>query len=332
VEDKLVQDSLRELLEVIYEPMFLECSYGFRPNRRAHDALRTLDGAIHRGQVKWLVDADIVSFFDRIDRSILKELLQQRIADKSLMRLIGKCLHVGILDAGVKITPETGTTQGSTLSPLLANIYLHHALDTWFEQDVVPRMHGHAIVIRYCDDFVLGFELREDAERVMAVLGKRLARFGLELHPEKTRLMEFRRPWPSHRGKAPPTFDFLGFTYLWKRSRKGKWYVATQTRVSRQRRAIKSIYDWCRRHRHLPIKTQHAALVVRIQGHLNYFGVKGNGRRLNALLYWATRSWFKWLNRRSQRSTLTWERYKDLLADYPLPKPSPHLCLWAPAS
>ena len=215
VEDKIVQDALRELLEAIYEQDFMDCSYGFRPGRRAHDAIRTLRGAIHRGEACWILEADIVSFFDRLDRKILKDLLQQRLADRSLMRLIGKCLHVGVLEGEVKTTPEEGTVQGSTLSPLLANVYLHHALDRWFEREVKPRMRGQVLLVRYCDDFVIGFERRDDAERVMTVLGKRLARFGLELHPDKTRLVDFRRP-PLNPpgGKGYGTFDFLGFTLL----------------------------------------------------------------------------------------------------------------------
>jgi group II intron reverse transcriptase/maturase len=330
VEDKIVQDALRELLQSIYEQDFLDCSYGFRPGRRSHDALRALDGAAHRGEVNWVLEADIVSFFDRIDRKSLKELLQKRLADKSLMRLIGKCLHVGVLESGVILSPETGTVQGSTLSPLLANVYLHHVLDLWVEHDVKPRLRGKATLLRYADDFLIGFEHREDAEKVKRALAKRLAEWGLELHPDKTRLVDFRRPPADHQGPGPDTFDFLGFTVLWKRSRKGRRgrHMATFTRVARLRRAKKAIYDWCRRHRHQPVKKQHATLVNRIRGHFNYFGVRGNEQRLGKLVHAAERSWFKWLNRRSQRSTLTWERFCRLLGDYPLPPPKAHLALW----
>ena len=302
------------------------------PGRKAHDALRVLDGAVHRGEANWILEADIVSFFDRLDRKHLKELLQKRLADKSLMRLIGKCLHVGVLDGGVVQSPETGTVQGSTLSPLLANVYLHHVLDLWFEQEVKPRLRGKGILIRYCDDFVICFERRDDAERVKDVLGKRLGRYGLELHPDKSRLLDFRRPSLMHRGKGPSTFDFLGFTIFWKRSRRGRWYMGTKTRVSRLRRAKKAASQWCRRHRHWPVKEQHAALVKRIQGHFNYFGVQGNTRSLGLLVLAVRRAWFKWLNRRSQRSTLNWERFNALLADYPLPKPVARTSLWDEAT
>jgi group II intron reverse transcriptase/maturase len=333
VEDKIVQDALRELLQVIYEQDFLDCSYGSRPSRGAHDALRTLNGAVYRGEVKWVFEADIVSFYDRIDRKFLKELLQMRLADKSLMRLIGKCLHVGVLDGGAIVLPEVGTVQGSTLSPLLANVYLHHVVDLWFEREVKPRMRGKATLVRYCDDFVIGFERQEDAERVREIVAERLASFGLELHPGKTRLLDFRRPPITHKGKGPGTFDFLGFTVLWKRSRRGRkaWYMATLTRLSRLRRAKKAVADWCRCHRHLSVEMQHAALVRRIRGHFNYFGVGGNGTRLNLLIQATRKSWFKWLNRRSQRSTLTWERFVDLLVDYPLPVPKATVLLWGKA-
>jgi len=330
-EDKIVQEALRELLEAIYEQDFLECSYGFRPRRKAHDALRAFDQAAHSGEINWVLEADIVSFFDRIIREILKELLQKRIADKNLMRLIGKCLHVGILENGVILTPETGTVQGSTLSPLLANVYLHYVLDAWFEEEVKPRLRGKAKLLRFADDFLIGFEHREDAEKVRGELEKRLAQYGLELHPEKTRMVDFRRPPRDHRGPGPETFDFLGFTVLWKRSRKGAWHIGTHTRVKKLRMAKKSIADLCRSQRHLTVKEQHAALVSRIRGHFNYFGVRGNERRLALLIRSVEVSWHKWLNRRSQRSTMTWARFKDLLKDFPLPAPHSHTAIWGHA-
>lgn len=330
LEDKIVQGTLRELLEAIYEQDFLDCSYGFRPGRSAHDALRALNQAIRGGRASWLIEADIVSCFDRISRPKLKELLQRRIADKSLLRLVGKCLHVGVLDAGVELSPETGTVQGSTLSPLLANVYLHHALDVWFEQEVRPRLKADAVLIRYCDDFVIGCARQDDAEQVMHWLKQRLGSFGLELHPEKTRLLDFRRPHREHRGKGPSTFDFLGFTHFWRRTiRDGRWAPACKTRVARLRRAKKAVDAWCKRHRHQAIQVQHAALVRRIQGHNNYFGVRGNLRCVGLLVQSARRSWFKWLRRRSQRSRLTWERFRRILEDFPLPRPEERLCLWA---
>lgn len=328
-EDKLVQDAVREVLEAIYEQDFLACSHGFRPKRSAHDAIRALDRAVHRGEVSWILEADIVSFFDSLDRTELKKMLELRVADGSLLRLIGKCLHVGVLDGAEYSEPDLGTAQGSVLSPILGNVYLHHVLDLWFEREVRPRLRGKAILVRYCDDFVVGFELEEDAQRVMAVLGKRMGRFGLTLHPDKTRLVPFRRP-PTRQvgGKGPATFDFLGFTLHWRRSRGGRWGMWCKTRHARLRRAIQAVADWCRRYRHLPVKVQHAALTRRIQGHFNYFGVNGNSRSLELLLEEARRAWYKWLRRRSQRSRLTWKRFAELLKRLPLPRPRITVRIW----
>lgn len=257
-------------------------------------------------------------------------MLQERVADGSLLRLIGKCLHVGILDGEQHEEPETGTAQGSVLSPMLGNIYLHCVLDRWFETQVKPRMGGHALLIRYADDAVMGFERREDAERVMAVLGKRLRRYGLELHPEKTRLLPFGRPTRGQRGgKGPATFDFLGFTLHWRRTPWGTWVLACKTRRARQTRAIKAVYEYCRRHRHESIKEQHVALKRRIVGHFNYFGVNSNRSSLYTLVHHAERAWRKWLCRRSQRARLNWKRYKALLKDFPLPRPKVYINLRA---
>ncbi len=330
-EDKLVQDTVREVLEAIYEQDFLDCSYGFRPKRRAHDAIRTLDRIVHRGEVSWILEADIVSFFDSLDRKRLKEMLGVRVADESLLRLIGKCLRVGVLDGVELSTSESGTAQGSVLSPLLGNVYLHYVLDLWFERDVKPRLRGRATLIRYADDFVIGFEQEDDARRVMAELGKRLERFELVLHPDKTRLLPFRRPPAGQKGgKGPATFDFVGFTLYWARTRKGRWGMSCKTRSASLRRVIQSVYDWCRRHRHLSIKAQHAALTRRIQGHFNYFGVSGNSRSLQLVIVQAKRIWYKWLCRRSQRKRLNWERFADLLRDFPLPRPRITVRIWGP--
>jgi group II intron reverse transcriptase/maturase len=328
-EDKLVQDAVREVLEAIYEQDFLDCSYGFRPKRSPHDAVRTLDRIVHRGEVSWILEADLVSFFDSLDRKQLKEMLGARVADGSLLRLIGKCLHVGVLDGVDLSTSESGTAQGSVLSPLLGNVYLHYVLDLWFEQEVKPRLRGRATLIRYADDFIIGFEEEADARRVMDVLGKRLGRFGLTLHPDKTRLLPFRRPPAGQqRGKGSATFDFLGFTFYWARSRKGRWGMSCKTRSASLRRAIQSVYDWCHRHRHESVKEQHAALTRRIQGHFNYFGVSGNFRSLLLVIEQAKRSWYKWLCRRSHRKRLTWERFADLLRDFPLPVPRITVRIW----
>lgn len=328
-EDKLVQDAVREVLEAIYEQDFLDCSHGFRPGRNAHGAVRTLKRIVDRGEGRWILEADIVSFFDSLDRTKLKAMLGIRVADGSLMRLIGKCLHVGVLDGEVMVEPELGTAQGSVLSPLLGNVYLHYVLDLWFETEVKPRLQGKATLIRYCDDFIIGFEREDDARRVMAVLDKRMGRFGLALHPDKTRLLPFRRPPKSQQsGKGPATFDFVGFTFYWTRSRKGHWWMTCKTRRASLRRAKKAIYDWCRRHRHLSIKEQHAALHRRLRGHFNYFGVNGNYNSMMRLVEATKRAWYKWLRRRSQRTRLNWERFTAMLRWWPLPRPRITVRIW----
>src|ERR671931_335380 len=328
-EDKVVQDAIREVLEAIYEQDFLACSYGFRPGHSAHDAVRTLQRHVERGEVRWIFEADIVSFFDSLDRTELKKMLEVRVADGSLLRLIGKCLHVGVLDGEAVVEPELGTVQGSVLSPLLGNIYLHYVLDRWFATEVKPRLRGKATLIRYCDDFIIGFEREEEAQRVLAVLEKRLGRFGLTLHPDKTRLLPCGRPpQAQQRGKSPATFDFLGFTCYWARSRKGRWGMWCKTRRASLRRAKQAIYDWGRRHRHQPVKAQHAALGRRLRGHFNYFGVSGNFRSLLRLIEATKRAWYKWLCRRSQRRRLNWERFTDLLRQQPLPHPRITVRIW----
>jgi len=328
-EDKVVQGALREVLGTIYEQEFLDCSYGFRPGRSAHGAVRALTRAVDEGEANWILEFDIVSFFDSLCRLQLLEMLQRRVADGSILRLVGKCLHVGVLDGEEFTEPSQGTVQGSTLSPLLGNAYLHYVLDLWFTEEVKPRLRGKAALVRYADDGCFTFERQDDAERVMAVLGQRLERFGLKLHPEKTRLLDFRQPLRSRgEGKGSTTFDFLGFCWYWRRTRRGQWTVACKTRRARLARAIQAVYAWCRDHRHLSVKQQHATLTRKVQGHINYFGVNGNMPSLKRFVWKAHWSWFKWLNRRSQRARLTWERYEDLLRALPLPTARIVVSIW----
>jgi len=233
------------------------------------------------------------------------------------------------LVAQVDLELEIALCVGGVLSPLLGNVYLHYALDRWFERSVKPRLRGQATLVRYADDFVIGFEYQDDARRVMEALAQRLGHFGLSLHPDKTRLLPFRRP-PQGKtgGKGRATFDFLGFTFYWTRTRKGRWAMFCKTRRASLRRIIQSVYDWCRRHRHQPVAAQHQALTRRIQGHFNYFAVNGNFRSLQLVIAQAKRSWFKWLYRRSQRARITWERFTDLLRDFPLPQPRILVSIW----
>ena len=315
-EDKVVQRALTALLTAIYEPVFMNCSYGFRPGRSAHDAIKALHSITEKAT--WVLEADIEAFFDSVDRKQLMVELRKRIDDESLLRLVGKCLHVGILDGETYSEPDIGTVQGSVLSPLLGNVYLHYALDEWFAREVEPRMRGSAQLVRYADDFVIGFETKEDADRVLRVLPQRLGRYGLRLHPEKTRLIPFCRPRDDD-GRGNGTFDFLGFTWYWGRG--DRWTVRVKTRTGRMRRALVAIAEWCRQHRHDPVREQHRGLTRRMQGHYNYFAVNGNDRPVWRLLYWATRIWRKWLTRRSQRSKMTWPRFQQMERVLPLPRP-----------
>jgi group II intron reverse transcriptase/maturase len=329
LEDKVVQGALFELLEAIYEPLFKDFSYGFRKGRSAHDALRALNGVLHRGEGNWILELDVQSYFDSIEREMLKEMLRERVVDGSLLRLIGKCLHVGILDGEQYFEPDEGTAQGSLLSPILGNIYLHHVLDVWFDRDVKPRLRGRAHLVRYADDGVITFEREDDARRVMEVITKRFERYGLKLHPEKTRVVRYERPSKTDStGKGPGAFDFLGFTHYWCRSRQGVWVPRVKTRSARLRRFINTVNAWCRSHRHQAVEEQHAALTRRIAGHYNYFAVNGNVSCLRHVHTACKAVWHKWLNRRSQRSRMNWTRFTDLLRDFPLPSVRVRVQLW----
>ena len=328
VEDKIVQEAMREVLEAIYEQDFLSCSYGFRPGRGAHDALRGWNQMANFEGIHWVVEADIKSFFDSIPREKLKELLNIRVADGSLMRLIGKCLRVGVLDGAEFSEPSDGTVQGSIISPLFGNVYLHYVLDVWFQEEMRPRLGGHARLVRYADDFIIGCSDRADAERVLAELQERMAKFGLTLHPDKTRVVPFNRPRKGEPLENATTFDLLGFTMYWRQTRSGGWTMTMKTKKASLRKAIEGIGDWCQRHRHLSRTKQHAALSRRLNGHYNYFGVNGNTACLKKLYTQAKRLWLKWLRRRSQRKRLNWERFARYLKAFPLPQPRVRVRIW----
>jgi len=328
--DKILQRAVVMALEPVYEQDFLDCSYGFRPKRSAHQALDALwHGLMHMGG-GWVLDLDIRKFFDEMDKGHLQRFLRQRVTDGVLTRLVGKWLNAGVMEEGRMCRPTTGTPQGGVISPLLANIYLHEVLDLWFHRDVKPRMHGRAFMIRYADDAVLCFECEDDARRVMAVLAKRLGRFGLTLNPDKTRLIRFVRPPyrdprdsrdPHDAPTKPETFNFLGLTHHWGRSRKGRWIVKRRTSRGRFSRALRGGARWCRKARHLPVRAQHRQMVRKLRGHFSYFGITGNGDALARFRHQATRIWRKWLNRRSQRARMPWKKFNRLLQRYPVPPP-----------
>ena len=329
VEDKVVQGALREVLEAVYEQDFLECSHGFRPKRSAHDAIRAIDRAVWQGWVKVALEADIVAFFDSADRSALLEMIRQRVPDGALLRLVSKCLRAGVMEGDQYSETVEGTAQGSSLSPLLANIYLHYVLDKWFEEQVKSRLAGRTVLVRYCDDFVILFEHERDAERVMEVLPKRMGKYNLKLHPDKTRLLKLEKPRSKQpRGKGPATLDFLGFTLYWGRTRGRTWQMRAKTRRKSLRRSLQKTEEWCRWSRTQRVKVQHAGLVKRIVGHYNYFGVNGNMASLRRYYNRVKLQWRKWLNQRSQRGRMTWQRYLGLLKSYPLPGPRICVPIW----
>jgi group II intron reverse transcriptase/maturase len=321
-EDKVLQKAVAMVLEAVYEQDFSSCSYGFRPGRGAHDALDALWKQIMTMGGGWVLEGDIEKFFDSVDHAKLREVLSQRVRDGVLIRLIGKWLNAGVMEEGTVRRPETGTPQGGVISPLLANIYLHEVLDAWWERDVRPRLRGRAALVRYADDFVMVFETEEDARRVADVLSKRFEKYGLRLHPEKTRLVRFEKPddrEPPAGGSGEASFDLLGFTHFWAKSRKGNWVVKKKTAKDRFSRTLKRISEWCSANRHLPIKEQHTALARKLRGHDAYFGVTGNSRALSALRHQVRRIWHRWLARRSWKTAWTWVRMNALLAHLPLP-------------
>jgi len=318
-EDKVLQRAVVMLLEPIYEQDFYDFSYGFRPGRSALDAVETLDKGLYRMGGGWVLDVDVQSFFDSLDRKKLRNLLRQRVVDGVVVRLIGKWLRAGVLEGKVLTYSDLGTPQGGVISPLLANIYLHEVLDKWWTREVQPRLRGKTFLVRYADDFVVVFSEREDALRVQGVLPKRFSRFGLTLHPEKTRLIRFRRPSSHGGGPKPGSIDFLGFTFYWGRSRRGRWVLKQKTAKDRLSRATRAISQWMRRARHLPVKVQAATLGRKLRGHFNYYGIQGNSKALCRLHYAVRRLWRYWLSRRSQRAGMTWKKFSRLLKRHPLP-------------
>ena len=310
------------VLEPVYEQDFLDCSYGFRPGRNPHQALQALWDGVMDLRGAWVIDLDIQAFFDSMERTHLHAFLDQRVRDGVIRRVLGKWMQAGVMEEGVIHHPERGSPQGGVISPLVSNLYLHEVLDRWFEDTVKPRLRGRAFMVRFADDALLAFEREEDARRVLEVLAKRLARFGLTLHPEKTRLVDFRRPpWRrgTRRSQRGRSFDLLGFTHYWGRSRNGYWVVQRKTAKTRFRRAVRQIGQWCRRHRHLSVAEQWQTLSRKLRGHDAYYGITGNARALVRLRQAVRRAWQKWLNRRSYRPSLTWETFTRLLQRYPLP-------------
>ena len=318
VEDKIAQRAVVEVLNSIYEADFLGFSYGFRPRRGPHDALDALTVGIKRKKVNWVLDADVADFFTRIDHSWLTKFLEHRIADPRMLRLIQKWLKAGVVEGGTWAACDEGTPQGATVSPLLANVYLHYVLDQWAEQWRRRNARGDMIIVRYADDYIAGFEHREDAERFLADLSERLAKFALELKAEKTRLVAFGRfaaQQRAARGRGrPETFDFLGFTHICGKTRGGDFQVRRITISKRMRTKLGEVKDELMRRRHLPIPEQGRWLGSVVHGHFAYYGVPGNIDAIAAFRTQVTRHWHRALQRRSQRAPLNWKRTRRFVA------------------
>jgi group II intron reverse transcriptase/maturase len=322
-EDKIAQRAVAMLLGAIYEQDFVPDSYGFRPGRSAHQALEELQRRPTYWTRCWVIEADIQSFFDTIVHAELRSFLDQRVRDGVIRRLVDRWLNAGVLEHGRLVRPDDGTPQGGVISPLLANVFLHVVLDRWVEDVVRTRLEGRLKNIRYADDFVLLLEREDDARRVMAVLPKRFERFGLKLHPKKTRLLSFNSPGlGKERAQRERSFDFLGLTHFWARSRKGRWVVKQRTAKGRFTRGLKALKTRCREMRHHVLREQHEAMCRMLRGHFNYFGITGNGDALQRYRHEAERIWGRSLARRNNRR-FAWRRFKPLLERFPLPRPRP---------
>lgn len=317
IEDKLLQMAVKRLLEAIYEQDFLSCSYGYRPRVGALEAVDQLTVKLQFGGYHHVVEADIKGFFDNLSHEWLMRMLAERIDDQAILRLIQKWLKAGVLDTDGKVLrPEGGTPQGGIISPILANVYLHYGLDLWFEKVFQRSCKGGAFLIRYADDFVCGFGREEDAQRFYSELGERLRKFGLELAVAKTRVMPFSR---YRRGET--SFDFLGFEFRWGTDRKGQARLQRRTARKKFRSSVKRVAEWCKKNRHLRMKEQFRRLNAKLRGYYNYYGVNGNYAGLNEFFQQLQRLHLKWLNRRSQRPSYTWDGYRALQQHFALARP-----------
>jgi group II intron reverse transcriptase/maturase len=310
LEDKIVQRAVTMILEAIYEPHFCDFSSGFRRHFSAHTAIIDLRQQCLKLGINWIIDADIRKFFDTISWEQLRTILQKRMNDGAILRLIGMWLHVGVLEAGQVVNQELGTPQGAPISPMLANIFLHEVLDEWFQREVRPRMKGNCFLVRYADDFVMGFSVKGEAERVFRVLPKRFERYGLSIHPEKSRLVQFSRPYWK-RGKGPGSFAFLGFTHYWAKTLRGGWTIKRKTQGKRLSRFMSGIGEWCKGHRHEPLAEQHRTLSSKLRGHYQYYGVRGNFKMLEVAYEHTRVMWKKWLRRRNSMNRMSWERFAE---------------------
>jgi group II intron reverse transcriptase/maturase len=318
LEDKLVQAAVTQILLAIFEMDFLPCSYGYRPGISAHDAIGALTAELQFGRYNFVYEADIKGFFENIRWDHLEGMLEQRISDGALRNLIGKWLRAGILEEdGRVIHPQTGTPQGGIISPVLANIYLHYVLDLWFKNEVLPKQRGRCRLFRYADDFVVGFEYRHEAESFDLALKARLAKFGLEVAADKTKTLRFGRNGGPHNGR----FDFLGFEFYWEPDRKGQSRVKRRTATKKWLAGKQRIRDWIQAHRHDRLSRTMKTLRAKLQGTWNYYGLIGNYRRMKLTYEESRRTLYKWLNRRSQRPSMSWRAVDRLMERFQIPRP-----------
>ena len=319
LEDKIVQKAVTTLLDVIYEPLFHDFTHGFRSGHSQHGAISELRNKCLDLNINWILSADITGLFDNIDHNLLRETLRLRMNDGGIMRLIGKWLNAGVCEGTELSYSEKGTPQGGVISPVLSNIFLHYVLDDWYVKEVMPRVKGKCFLIRFADDFIMGFQLESDAKTLMGILPKRFNRYDLELHPKKTRLIAFGKP--PRNGKTRETFDFLGFTFHWGKSLKGNWVLKKQTSRKRRNRFMRMMWEWCKENRHEPIEAQHETICSKLRGYYQYFGVRGNFKVLEIVFEFAERAWKHWLGRRHRDGYLSNEKFRAMLKAFPLPRP-----------
>jgi group II intron reverse transcriptase/maturase len=321
-EDKIAQRAVAMILGAVYEQDFESFSHGFREGHSQHQALSELREKCREIDVAWVVDADVAGFFDNLDHGLMLEIIKRRVNDGGILRLIGKWLNAGVMEGATLIHPEKGTPQGGVISPILSNIFLHHVLDQWYVRDVKPRLRGRSFLIRFADDFLIGCEREDDGKRVMAVLPKRFGRFKLTIHPSKTTLIWFRKPASDRESdKGNGTFDFLGFTHFWAKSRQGYWVIKRKTARKRLRRAMKSLWQWCRDQRHWKLPEQYGMLCQKLRGHYQYYGIRSNYKMLEVVMEHVEKAWRYWLSRRSNESSIPWDEFERLRRLFPLPKP-----------
>jgi len=326
VRDKIVQQGIKKILEAIYEPIFLDMSYGFRPKRNCHQALKAVHKMVMTKPINWIIDVDIKGFFDNVDHHWMIECLNQKIADPNFRSIIIKFLKAGVIKEGKYHKTNKGTPQGGILSPVLANIYLHYVLDVWFKHELKQKINGYTEIVRYADDFIIGAQTKSEAEQILKEIKARLKKFNLEVSAEKTRIIEFgkyAKENAKNRGKRKAnTFEFLGFTHYVSTSQKGNFLMKIRTSKKRRSNSLKQMNEWLKK-----IRNRHKAkdiwkiLASKLRGHYNYYGVSSNSREIQNYYYQTTRLTYKWMNRRSQKQSFNWQTFAEYLKLYPLPKP-----------